>query len=81
MKTRQSVQFFMEKMNQKEEEMGVAEVSGGVKEARELVPCGVCGVVEGTKKCARCRVVAYCGREHQKLDWPVHKKACREAGK
>lgn len=42
----------------------------------ELVPCAVCGRVDGTKKCSRCKVVAYCGTEHQRADWPLHKHVC-----
>ncbi|KAK7013265.1 hypothetical protein R3P38DRAFT_3006902 [Favolaschia claudopus] len=29
-------------------------------------------------ECARCRTVVYCCREHQKLDWPDHKRRCFE---
>lgn len=27
--------------------------------------------------CARCRKTRYCGRDHQKKDWPSHKQTCR----
>ena len=30
----------------------------------QLMPCNVCGATSGTTKCGRCRVVAYCGRDH-----------------
>ena len=30
--------------------------------------------------CARCRAVRYCSAEHQRLDWPDHKKVCVNAG-
>ncbi|KAL8284678.1 hypothetical protein RB600_009212 [Gaeumannomyces tritici] len=40
----------------------------------EDTACKVCGKTEGTKKCARCKVAAYCGKEHQTQDWKVHKR-------
>ncbi|KAH6959925.1 hypothetical protein BKA56DRAFT_599820 [Ilyonectria sp. MPI-CAGE-AT-0026] len=42
----------------------------------EILPCKVCGKTEGIKRCGRCKVVGYCGKEHQKADWKVHKKIC-----
>lgn len=42
----------------------------------EILPCKACQTTTGTKRRARCKVVAYCGREHQKQDWTAHKKAC-----
>jgi hypothetical protein len=41
------------------------------------LPCGVCAKREKTFRCARCKVVAYCGKDHQKADWNVHKKVCK----
>ncbi|KAL2070004.1 hypothetical protein VTL71DRAFT_14684 [Oculimacula yallundae] len=60
-------------------EMGVdrGEGEGAI---REIMRCAVCKKTEGTFKCSRCKVTFYCGREHQKVDWKVHKKVCREAG-
>lgn len=31
----------------------------------------------GTKKCAGCKIVAYCSKECQNLDWPQHKLICK----
>lgn len=31
---------------------------------------------EGKFRCSRCRLVHYCGQEHQKLDWATHKHKC-----
>jgi hypothetical protein len=39
--------------------------------------CNYCGV-KAAQRCNACGLVAYCGREHQKLDWQKHKLACKE---
>ena len=39
-----------------------------------LSGCGVNG--EGLLRCSRCRSVYYCGVEHQKEHWKVHKQCC-----
>ena len=31
-----------------------------------------------SKLCSRCRSVYYCSREHQREDWPTHKKKCMQ---
>lgn len=44
----------------------------------EVKPCKVCGKINGrNSRCSRCGVAFYCGKEHQRLDWKVHKKACK----
>jgi hypothetical protein len=42
----------------------------------EAKACKVCGKSVGMKRCARCKTVAYCGTEHQRVDWKIHKKFC-----
>ncbi|XP_011494674.1 PREDICTED: protein msta, isoform B-like [Ceratosolen solmsi marchali] len=37
--------------------------------------CAVCGNAARTR-CSRCKAVFYCGRKHQRSDWPRHKSAC-----
>jgi TPR repeat protein len=39
--------------------------------------CAVCGS-SNAAVCARCRLVGYCGAEHQRKDWPAHKAVCRK---
>ena len=39
--------------------------------------CAVCGKSDAAV-CARCRLVGYCGAEHQRKDWPTHKAVCRK---
>jgi hypothetical protein len=39
--------------------------------------CAVCGSANAAV-CARCRLVGYCGAEHQRKDWPSHKAMCRK---
>ena len=41
-----------------------------------LLGCGVNG--EGLLRCSRCCSVHYCGVEHQKQHWKVHKQLCSE---
>eukprot|EP01070_Trichotokara_eunicae_P007733 Trichotokara_eunicae@DN5521_c0_g1_i1.p1 len=38
--------------------------------------CAVCGT-ESQTFCSRCSCVYYCGAEHQKENWPVHKQECK----
>ena len=42
----------------------------------EVICCKVCGKTDAVKRCGRCRVVGYCGKEHQKTDWEGHKRIC-----
>ena len=39
------------------------------------VGCNVCGRTFPSMRCSRCKVVTYCSRNHQMLDWKNHKKA------
>jgi hypothetical protein len=86
MKTRQQVQsFIMNDMAQ------MAETSPKTASARqgyvsmekttELRICKVCQKAENTKKCTRCGVAFYCGKEHQAADWPSHKKFCKKVAR
>ena len=42
--------------------------------------CMVCSkpCVQKLRKCAGCRVAYYCGKDHQKKHWSVHKKHCEQ---
>ncbi|KAH8653045.1 hypothetical protein BGZ61DRAFT_374213 [Ilyonectria robusta] len=42
----------------------------------EVTPCRIYGKTEGTMRCGRCKVTVYCGKEHQKQDWKMHKRMC-----
>jgi hypothetical protein len=76
-KTRQQIQDMMMLMSQNGGGVG----PDRVKESLEVLPCGVCGKTEKTSRCSRCRIRAYCGKEHQKQDWPAHKAACKKASR
>ena len=43
----------------------------------QLSKCYVCGKNERPLlRCGRCKSVTYCGKEHQKVHWTVHKREC-----
>lgn len=45
----------------------------------EVKNCSLPGCSEpGVFRCMKCKKVSYCGQEHQKKHWPVHKKTCSE---
>ncbi|XP_071438731.1 uncharacterized protein [Hetaerina americana] len=42
-----------------------------------LQPCATCGA-ESTFRCSGCRILHYCSKEHQKLDWKAgHRANCK----
>lgn len=44
---------------------------------RSLVPsCPICRRSDNLRRCQRCKVVSYCGRDHQVSDWDDHKRVC-----
>lgn len=49
----------------------------GVKGPRPPIcaPCHVCGVMTGIR-CGACQSAFTCSKEHQKIDWPLHKPNC-----
>lgn len=44
--------------------------------AEETGSCEVCQKI-ATHKCGGCHEVYYCGKDHQKAGWKVHKKFCK----
>jgi hypothetical protein len=45
-----------------------------------LPACAQCGAVkDSNKKCSRCKLVYYCGRECQAKNWATHKADCKPA--
>ena len=44
-----------------------------------LRKCQVCGPCEKVQKCSKCKIVLYCSKECQKLDWKTHKTYCLSA--
>ncbi|PYH89320.1 hypothetical protein BO71DRAFT_453502 [Aspergillus ellipticus CBS 707.79] len=38
--------------------------------------CGICGKKDDLLRCAGCKVVPYCGRDHQAAHRPAHKSVC-----
>jgi len=43
--------------------------------------CAVCGRMDNLSRCGGCKVVSYCGRDHQVSDRPAHKAFCNKIKK
>lgn len=69
----QETQLLMQEMRQ-DKDIGYGTTGSSV--CVEVKICKVCGTTVGVKRCNGCHAVAYCGKEHQKEDWKVHKRAC-----
>lgn len=41
--------------------------------------CAVCGTKDCILTCARCKLIIYCGKHCQRLDWSQHKSECTAA--
>jgi hypothetical protein len=41
--------------------------------------CAICGPTSKASTCAQCQLISYCNRDHQRKDWPRHKKYCKKA--
>lgn len=79
-KTRQQIQDMMALLTSNGVAHPQAETSSpGTNSEEVLLPCRVCDNRDKTFRCARCKAVAYCGKEHQKADWGMHKKDCKSA--
>ena len=39
--------------------------------------CEICNSKLNLSFCGRCKSIYYCSKEHQKQDWPEHKKNCK----
>jgi len=44
--------------------------------SNSIMACAVCGTTENLQRCGQCRMVVYCGVEHQRAHWPVHSMSC-----
>lgn len=40
------------------------------------VKCYICNKTDKLLRCARCKAIVYCSKEHQKFDWKRHKAYC-----
>lgn len=40
--------------------------------------CAVCDRNDNLLRCARCKLVYYCSKKHQKKDWRTHKQTCKD---
>ncbi|KAI1385034.1 uncharacterized protein F4822DRAFT_446123 [Hypoxylon trugodes] len=38
--------------------------------------CFNCGEKGNLEHCGKCRIVQYCSRQCQRMDWPIHKRVC-----
>ena len=48
------------------------------KESR-VHACAVCGTKERLLRCSRCKRVYYCGPEHQRSDFRLHRSECQNS--
>ncbi|KAF1976927.1 hypothetical protein BU23DRAFT_15559 [Bimuria novae-zelandiae CBS 107.79] len=46
-----------------------------------ITGCIACGKQNGLLQCSQCKVVHFCGQEHQRKYWPEHKIVCKKIGK
>ncbi|KAF2438256.1 hypothetical protein P171DRAFT_505260 [Karstenula rhodostoma CBS 690.94] len=46
-----------------------------------VISCMVCGKQDNLKQCAQCKLVHFCGQEHQRSHWPSHKAVCKKVAK
>jgi hypothetical protein len=67
-----------------DEGFDAAAAEAAVRGLRECALAG-CGAremhVAQFKRCAACKGIVYCCKEHQVADWPAHKTACKAARK
>ncbi|XP_033230929.1 uncharacterized protein LOC117182020 [Belonocnema kinseyi] len=40
--------------------------------------CFICKATSSLKRCSRCNMISYCGKEHQMQHWKFHKDICKE---
>ena len=82
---RRGIDRAMEKVERVEEK--IRNAARAAAAAPGLRSCGLagCGAREAHpqhfKSCGACRIPAYCCKEHQSVDWPSHKAACKAARK
>ena len=43
-----------------------------------VISCAICSITTGLLRCGRCKIIFYCGREHQRAHWSIHKHSCTE---
>jgi hypothetical protein len=41
--------------------------------------CAICGPTVKASRCSRCQLISYRNTDHQRQDWPRHKKCCKKA--
>lgn len=54
--------------------------SGSTSSISSTNVCNVCGINRNLLRCARCKSVFYCSKEHQRSDWKCHKLTCFQIG-
>ncbi|KAF1810768.1 hypothetical protein P152DRAFT_483496 [Eremomyces bilateralis CBS 781.70] len=56
----------------------MSSLPGESAECAPLEPeCVLCGSTTDLSLCSGCRILHYCGSEHQAIHWPAHKSGCK----
>lgn len=62
----------------KKQQSGAAAAAAALAPAEKPRQCGVCNKADDLLRCSRCKVQWYCGPQHQREHWVLHRQSCRQ---